>query len=192
MKKEIFGIGVLALAALIVIGAAAVAQANPLPAPDYTPNRYIVPDYKPIDEIGDMMPQQDDVYVQALQGFAMEKDALASEPAALVRMSYNGKEYAYLFIGEEHYKLTQAESRWVRNGQLVRYSVEGMDESLLLYSNDNFYSNAFGWLGGKMVVFQPGNYYYPMPVYGAESKNQTLEEPPVIVPIPTVPVPDEG
>lgn len=107
-------------------------------------------------------------------------------------MSYNGKEYAYLFIGEEHYKLTQAESRWVRNGQLVRYSVEGMGEDLLLYSNDNFYSNAFGWLGGKMVVFQPGNYYYPMVGEKLVPENMTEPFPPVIVPIPTVPVPDES
>lgn len=76
MRKEIFGLGVLALAALVIIGAATVAQANPLPAPDYTPDRYIVPDYKPIDEIGGIMPPQDDFYVQVLQGFAMEKNRL--------------------------------------------------------------------------------------------------------------------
>ena len=180
MGRKMFGVGALALVVAVLVGGAAIVNANPLPAP-YEPEVPYVP------EPPDAFPPEKEFYVQALQGFAMERDSLSAEPVALVRMSYNGKERAYLFIGEQEYRLTEEGSKWIRGGYVASYSISGLDERLLLYSQDSYYSNAFGWLGERMVVFQPGNSYYPMPVYDEKPAggivNQTLEKPMPVLPL---------
>ena len=170
MRKAFYGAGVLALALLLLLGTVVV-RANPVPPPGYEP---------PIQPIIDPGPAKPYYTVQTLQGFAMDRDSLDNEPAVLIRMNYNGRETSYLFIGEELHRLTQVNSQWVQNGEVIRYSVDGLGDGLTLYSGDGFYSNAFGMLGNRMIVFQP-NYY---PVYAGRAEPMQGETVPINVTIP--------
>jgi hypothetical protein len=143
MRKAFLGIGALLL--LVLAGAAAVVKADIAPPPTVLP-----------------VPERPSFSVQTLQGFAMDKTSLDTEPAVFVRLGYSGSESTYLFIGEELHRLHETSRQWVQNGEVVKYSVEGSDDALTLYSSDGFYSSAFGLLGEKMVVFQPAYEVYPL------------------------------
>lgn len=174
--KAIYGIGVAALALLVLVGAAAIASANLAPGPpDIYPSTptgvYPMPQQSPaFTEAPYIIPPKPSYSVQTMQGFVMDTDALETEPVVFVRISYGSRETSYLFIGEELHKLRQLNRQWVENGEVVKYSVEGMDERLTLYSRDGFYSSASGLLGDRMLVFAPQYYAYPV---RAEPMNMT-------------------
>ncbi len=172
--KAIYGIGVAVLALLVLAGAATLVKADLAPPP-YDPTYN--PSYTP------PSPTYNPTYsVQTMQGFAMNQDSLDTEPVVFVRLSYGSGESTYLFIGDEFHRLRELNSQWIENGEVVRYSVEGMDDKLTLYSTDGFYSSASGLLGSRMLVFQPT--YWAYPVYG-EAMNVTA--PGGIVPASSVP-----
>ena len=165
MKKAFVGIGALVLIALVLVGAAAVAKADLAPG-------FYDPPYSP-----PYVPPQQTYSVQTMQGFVMNEDSLETEPVVLVRLNYGSRETTYLIIGESFHKLHEVDSQWVENGEVVKYSIEGMDEKLTLYSRDGFYSSASGVLGDRMIVFEPQYYAYPMA--GAERQTDGVAIPPL-------------
>lgn len=141
MKTAFAGALVLVLA---VLGLAGIAAADLAPAP-YGPQT---------------PPAWPGFSVQSLQGFAVNEDSLGTEPAVLVRVTYSGRVSTHLLIGETFYKLHEMDRQWVENGEVIRYSIKGSSESILLYSGDGFGSSAFGQFGKRMLVFQPPYYAY--------------------------------